>query len=91
VSTDVKLTANQSLIGCDVKCFFPASAIYITTHLVENSILVVEDDLTKKNFFFSNDDLDLADVFGLVNIEELITFMRRMCTSLTSLAIVESN
>jgi hypothetical protein len=84
----VKLKSNQSLIGCDVKCFFPASAKTITTHLVENSILVVEDDLTKKVFFFIHDDLDLADVFGLVNIERVNACIN---ASLTSLAIVESN
>ncbi len=85
----VKLTANQSLIGCDVKCFFPAIATIIVAHLVENSILVIEDDLTKKVFFFIHDDLDLADVFGLVNIEEVIACP--VCANLTSLAIVESN
>ena len=86
LSTMVKLTADQSLVGCDVKCFFPASAPYISAHLVENSVLVVEDDLAKHVFIFIRDDLDLANVFGLVNIEEVIA---RFSASLTSLAIIE--
>ncbi len=86
----VKLTANQPLVGCDVKCFFPAIAILISAHLVENSILVIEDDLSNMVFLFLHDDLDLAYVFGLVNIERRVI----ACisgASLTSLAIVESN
>jgi hypothetical protein len=66
----IKLTANESLIVCDMECFSPASCKRITTHLEINSILAVECDLANVVFFFPQDDIDLADVILLVKFEK---------------------
>jgi len=78
----IKLTANESLVVCDVECFFPASAIVVSVHLEEHTVLVVKDDLAQQVFFFLHDHLDLADVFVLINIKEFTACMTS--TSLTS-------
>ena len=67
----IKLTADQSLVLCDIKCFLPSSSIGISIHLEKDAILVVKDDLAKIVFFFLHDYLDLADMSLLVNIEIL--------------------
>jgi hypothetical protein len=76
----IKLTANESLVVCDVECFFPASAIVVSVHLEEHTVLVVKDYLAQQVFFLLHDHLDLADMFVLINIKKLIA-----CPTSTSL------
>jgi hypothetical protein len=89
VSTMFKFTAYQSLVVCDVECFSPAICMHIITHLEKDAILAIESDLTYVVFFFYKDNINLADMTFLVEVEKFIA--RIISTSLTSLAIVESH
>ena len=84
-STVIKFTADQSLVLGNVKCFFPASSIVVSIHFEEDAILVVKDDLANKSFIFCHNDLDLADVSLLVNIEIMIALPTSTCSTIRAI------
>ncbi len=82
----VELTTNESLVVCDVEYFSPASCITIITHLEENTIFAVESNLPNVVFFFPQDDINLADVILLFEIEKSAAWT--ISTNFTSLTVV---
>ena len=85
VSTVIKFTTNQSLVLGNMKCFFSASSIGVSVHLEQDALFViflVKDDLANKVFFFLHNDIDFADVSLLLNIEELIAWIRGACSTI---------